>query len=105
MSDDRRQNQQQNQGPRATDLRFEPIKVRSLEFAHESVISGLKSVDGRTLVAGQHPRLAYLHVEIWFEPWQRMYRIREINTEPGNKVIKERCVPETWACYEPAVIG
>lgn len=110
MSNDQRQNQnQQTQVPaRAADPRFEPIKVKKLELQHGFVISGIKSVENRNVVAGQHPRMSYLHTEIWFEPWQRMYRVRETNKTPtpsGKPTIEERCIPETWASYEPAVIG
>lgn len=105
-NDGNRQNQPQTQGPsRAFDQRFEPIKVKSLEFRSEleSAISGLRSIDTRRLLAGKHSRIDYLTIEIAFEPWQRMYRVRETNTQ--DKSVKERCIPENWASYEPAVNG
>lgn len=108
-NDPQRQNQQQNQGPpRAVDARFEPIRVKKLEIHHDKVVSGLKSLQNRNVIAGQHPSFAYISTEIWFEPWPAMYRIRETDRTPrpeGTPVVTERCFHVSWASYEPAVVG
>lgn len=84
--------------PAAPPSKVEPIRVRELRFDRDRSVPLVGSdYDTRVIQAGQQRRSANT-VEMQFEPWQRMYRVRETD---GHKLINEFCLPESWALYVP----
>lgn len=81
----------------------EPIKVKVLRFARQGVGEGVSLGDPFpsnpvNLPAGKFRGSEDL-IQIQYEPWHRQYRVRYV--ERGVKVTGERCIPESWAIYEP----
>jgi hypothetical protein len=105
-ADDRNRQQQPPRTDQRNDQgagpRFEPIKISSLHFRDSDIYLAMTSPLPRTLTAGAHPKRPAITVEIQHEPWHRMYRVREVE---GGKVVKQLCIPETWAAYAPEPAG
>lgn len=84
-------------GPFAPARNMEPIAVVALWMAQERDVPLRASQGGmRQIRAGQH-RQSGMKIEIWYEPWQRMYRVRE--TDEARREVTEFCMPESWALY------
>lgn len=84
--------------PNAPPRQVEPIRVRELRFDRDRSVPLVGSdYDTRVIMAGQQRRSANT-VEMQYEPWQRMYRVRELD---GAKLVNEFCLPESWALYVP----
>ena len=81
---------------------MEPIRVRALRFPHSG--GGGGGIDlGRPFRA--HAPMIQAgtkstneETQIQYEPWTRMYRVRFV---VNGKLEGERCIPESWAAYEP----
>lgn len=83
---------------------MEPIRVRELRFVHPG--GGGGGIDlGQPFRSGIVPMLqagtrnSNEETLIQYEPWSRMYRVRLVI---GGTLTAERCIPESWAMYEPA---
>lgn len=77
-----------------------PIKVRMLRFGRQGTGSGVSlghpfPADPVNLAARN---VNGDEIQIQYEPWHRMYRARVITQ---GVVVGERCIPESWAIYEP----
>lgn len=90
--------------PNAPPRQVEPIKVRELRFDRDRSVPLVGSdYDTRRILAGRQQRSANI-VEMQYEPWQRMYRVRELSEalyNAGATVVSEFCLPESWALYVP----
>jgi hypothetical protein len=75
------------------------IRVRALWFPKEQTLPLLKNGGGqRVIVAGKDPKDDALVIQIQYEPWQRMFRIREIH---DGVVRNEFCLSEVGTVYFP----
>lgn len=84
-----------------------PIKVRSLRFGRQGTGEGCPlgspfPSNPQILNAGKRNMESGSEIVIQYEPWHRQYRARVLDHD--GAVIGERCIPESWAIYEPELV-
>jgi hypothetical protein len=83
------------------------IKVRMLRFGRQGMGEGIPlgspfPPNPINLVAGKRTLPGSDEIQIQYEPWYRQFRIRALDV--NGAVIGERCIPESWAIYEPELV-
>lgn len=88
-----------------------PIKVKMLRFARQGTGQGCPlgapfPDNPMNLPAGKRAGSGdYDELLIQYEPWHRQYRVRAMaNRGDAAVMIGERCIPESWAIYEPELV-
>lgn len=80
----------------------EPIRVRRLIFARQGTGQGIPLgapfPDNPIILPAGKRNEAGDEIQIQYEPWHRQYRTRAL---ANGVVTAERCIPESWAIYEP----
>lgn len=79
------------------------VKVKMLRFARQGQGQGVSlgmpfPSDPINLAAGKRGMDGADEIVIQYEPWHRQYRARAL---ANGVVVAERCIPESWAIYDP----
>jgi len=84
------------------------IKVKMLRFGRQGNGQGVSlgspfPGEPMNLAAGKRTGAGdYDELVIQYEPWYRQYRLRALALRGDVAIVLgERCIPESWAIYEP----